>query len=188
MFNLAKIFVTFFYIGFIKFAPGTVGSVISLYIIFIIKNNTNTLFFFIIFIFLFLISIILINIYIKVINKDDPAEVIIYEFLGIFLIFFIYDYVSNINSFTFILLSLIFFRLFDILKPFPINLIDNNINNSFGIIVDDLLATGGTLKAAAELVEKCGATVVGMGLIIELNGLGGRGLLDKYNLYSLVQY
>ena len=56
------------------------------------------------------------------------------------------------------------------------------------LIVDDLLATGGTLKAAAELVEKCGATVVGMGLVIELNGLGGRGLLDKYNLYSLVQY
>ncbi len=56
------------------------------------------------------------------------------------------------------------------------------------LVVDDLLATGGTLKAAAELVEKCGATVVGMGLVIELNGLGGRGLLDKYNLYSLVQY
>ena len=56
------------------------------------------------------------------------------------------------------------------------------------LIVDDLLANGGTLKAAAELVEKCAATVVGMGLVIELNGLGGRGLLDKYNLYSLVQY
>ena len=56
------------------------------------------------------------------------------------------------------------------------------------LVVDDLLATGGTLKAAAELVEKCGATVVGMGLVIALNGLGGRGLLDKYNLYSLVQY
>ena len=56
------------------------------------------------------------------------------------------------------------------------------------LVVVDLLATGGTLKAAAELVEKCGATVVGMGLVIELNGLGGRGLLDKYNLYSLVQY
>ncbi len=56
------------------------------------------------------------------------------------------------------------------------------------LVVDDLLATGGTLKAAAELVEKCGATVDGMGLVIELNGLGGRGLLDKYNLYSLVEY
>ena len=62
------------------------------------------------------------------------------------------------------------------------------VEGSRVLVVDDLLATGGTLKAAAELVEKCGATVVGMGLVIELNGLGGRGLLDKYNLYSLVQY
>ena len=56
------------------------------------------------------------------------------------------------------------------------------------LVVDDLLATGGTLRAAAELVENCGATVVGMGLVIELNGLGGRDLLSKYDLYSLVQY
>jgi len=56
------------------------------------------------------------------------------------------------------------------------------------LVVDDLLATGGTLQAAAELVEKCGASVVGIGLVIELNGLGGRDLLDKYDLYSLVQY
>ncbi len=56
------------------------------------------------------------------------------------------------------------------------------------LVVDDLLATGGTLQAAAELVEKCGASVVGIGLVIVLNGLGGRDLLDKYDLYSLVQY
>ena len=56
------------------------------------------------------------------------------------------------------------------------------------LVVDDLLATGGTLRAAAELVENCGATVVGMGLVIELNGLGGRDLLSMYDLYSLVQY
>ncbi|MBO54271.1 MAG: adenine phosphoribosyltransferase [Dehalococcoidia bacterium] len=56
------------------------------------------------------------------------------------------------------------------------------------LVFDDLLATGGTLQAAAELVESCGATVGGIGLVIELNGLGGRDLLDKYDLYSLVQY
>ena len=56
------------------------------------------------------------------------------------------------------------------------------------LVVDDLLATGGTLQAAAELVENCGGTVVGVGLVIELNGLGGRDLLGIYDLYSLVQY
>ena len=56
------------------------------------------------------------------------------------------------------------------------------------LVVDDLLATGGTLQAAVELVENCGGTVVGVGLVIELNGLGGRDLLGNYDLYSLVQY
>ncbi len=56
------------------------------------------------------------------------------------------------------------------------------------LVLDDLLATGGTLQAAAELVENCGGTVVGIGLVIELNGLGGRDLLGNYDLYSLVQY
>jgi len=56
------------------------------------------------------------------------------------------------------------------------------------ILVDDLLATGGTLKAAAELVEACGAEVVKMIVLIELKGLNGRETLKGYNVESVIAY
>ena len=56
------------------------------------------------------------------------------------------------------------------------------------LIIDDLLATGGTMKANIELVEKLGGDVVGLGFLIELCYLEGRKLMgDRYNLYSLIQ-
>lgn len=56
------------------------------------------------------------------------------------------------------------------------------------LVVDDLLATGGTMQATIELVEKLGARVVGVGFLIELTFLNGRDRLPGYNVQSLVQY
>ncbi|HAQ40081.1 MAG TPA: adenine phosphoribosyltransferase [Clostridiales bacterium] len=56
------------------------------------------------------------------------------------------------------------------------------------IIVDDLLATGGTMYAAAKLVEKLGGEVAGLGFLIELNELNGRERLKGYKVESLIQY
>jgi len=56
------------------------------------------------------------------------------------------------------------------------------------LIIDDLLATGGTVKANIELVEKLGGNVVGLGFLIELDYLDGRKVIDgKYDVYSLIQ-
>jgi adenine phosphoribosyltransferase len=56
------------------------------------------------------------------------------------------------------------------------------------LIIDDLLATGGTAKANIELVEKIGGNVVGLGFLIELCYLDGRKILnEKYDVYSLIQ-
>ena len=56
------------------------------------------------------------------------------------------------------------------------------------LVIDDLLATGGTIGATAELVEKSQGIVAGIGLVIELTGLGGRERLKKYDVFSLIQY
>jgi adenine phosphoribosyltransferase len=57
------------------------------------------------------------------------------------------------------------------------------------LIIDDLLATGGTVKANADLVEKLGGKIVGMGFLIELEYLHGREALgNKYEVFSLVKY
>ncbi len=56
------------------------------------------------------------------------------------------------------------------------------------LIVDDLLATGGTAKAASELVNELGGDVVGFAFIIELKGLDGRSKLDSGEVISLIEY
>ena len=56
------------------------------------------------------------------------------------------------------------------------------------VVLDDLLATGGTLKAAAELVEGSGGVVTGIGLVIELEALAGRERLKGYDIFSLLKY
>lgn len=56
------------------------------------------------------------------------------------------------------------------------------------VIVDDLLATGGTIESVAKLVESLGGEVVSMDFIIELTGLKGREKLRNYEINSLVKY
>lgn len=56
------------------------------------------------------------------------------------------------------------------------------------VILDDLLATGGTADAAARLVEKSGAKVIKIGFLIELAFLKGRDKLKGYDVFSLIQY
>ena len=56
------------------------------------------------------------------------------------------------------------------------------------LIVDDLLATGGTASAAARMVQELGGEVVGMGFVVELTFLNGRRKLDGQDVFSLIQY
>jgi adenine phosphoribosyltransferase len=56
------------------------------------------------------------------------------------------------------------------------------------LIVDDLIATGGTAKAVAEMVETMGASVVGFAFVVELGFLHGRDKLSKYDLHTVLTY
>ena len=56
------------------------------------------------------------------------------------------------------------------------------------LIVDDLLATGGTAEATCKLVSKLGGNIKGLSVLIELEDLNGRKRLNQYNVHSLVQY
>lgn len=56
------------------------------------------------------------------------------------------------------------------------------------LIIDDLLATGGTAAAVASLVESLGGQVAGMGFLIELDFLKGREKLSKYDLHAILKY
>ncbi len=56
------------------------------------------------------------------------------------------------------------------------------------LLIDDLLATGGTAKASCELVEQLGATVIACAFVVELEFLDGKKKLEQYEVHSLIQY
>lgn len=56
------------------------------------------------------------------------------------------------------------------------------------LLIDDLLATGGTAKASCELIEKLGAEIVACAFVVELDFLAGRQLLQGYEVHSLLHY
>jgi adenine phosphoribosyltransferase len=65
---------------------------------------------------------------------------------------------------------------------------DGLISGSRVLVIDDVLATGGTAAATVRLVEKLGAEVVGLGFVLELAFLGGRHQLDEREITALVSY
>ena len=67
-------------------------------------------------------------------------------------------------------------------------LVDAFDNNARVLLVDDLLATGGTVDAASELIERVGGQLVGCAFIIELNELNGRENIPNVPIKSLIRY
>ncbi len=55
------------------------------------------------------------------------------------------------------------------------------------VVIDDLLATGGTAKATAQLIEQLGGIVAGFAFVIELEGLPGRKVLEGYDVYAMLE-
>ena len=138
--KIISIFTTLFGIGYSPIAPGTIGSIFSIVFLYFLIKFVSYSFLVIIFIIIFITSLKLIEKYSNLLKSHDSSTIVIDEFLGIFLIILFYDYLKFTNDFIMFLLILILFRFFDILKIFPINWVDKNIKNSFGVVLDDLLA------------------------------------------------
>ena len=138
--KLSQIYSTIFFVGYIKWAPGTIGSLVSLTIIILLSKIISIIGFIILFICLLILAIKFIDIYSKSIDKNDASEIIIDEFLGIYIIIILSYNLNSLNEFIKIFLIFILFRFFDIIKPYPAKWIDQNMKNSYGIILDDIIA------------------------------------------------
>ena len=145
--KIGKMIVTMFGVGHIKYFPGTFASLITAliyYIFYTIKINYFLLIF--INLFLFIYSVWMINNLEGEFEEIDSKEIVIDEFLGqsipiiFFYIIFYEGSVSTNFFFIIFFFSFIGFRFFDILKPYPINYVDKNMKNGFGVILDDLIA------------------------------------------------
>ena len=145
--KIGKLIVTMFGIGLIKYLPGTFASFITAaiyYFFYTIKLNYFLLI--LINLFLFIYSVWMINNLEDEFSEIDSKEIVIDEFLGQsipILFFYIIFYEGSVSTnffFIIVFLSFIGFRFFDILKPYPINYVDKNMKNGFGVILDDLIA------------------------------------------------
>ena len=137
------LFITFFKIGKIKFAPGTIASLITclLFLLFLNFFNIVNLFFGTLLIALY--SFIAINNSFDSFDTNDPQEIVIDEVVGQMLPLLaipIYETLYIAHKEYYCIAAFLLFRLFDIWKPFPINYIDINTEGSLGIMLDDILA------------------------------------------------
>ena len=145
--SLNYLVVTCFGIGSIRFAPGTITSLITtifLYSLFhIINLSNNTIL--IILLIVFIYSFYAVSGYIKFNENKDPKEVVIDEFIGQSIPIYLYEISHGTvkdsqEAGIFYLYIFALFRFFDIKKPFPINFFDKKFKNSFGVIIDDVFA------------------------------------------------
>ena len=141
------LFVTLFGIGKIKKIPGSIASLattIFLFFLFhILKISPNFILVFVIIV--FFISLYAVNIFIKDLDNKDPKEVVIDEFIGQSIPICLYEIAHQGSKetnhvLTSYFIMFILFRIFDIVKPYPVSYYDKNFKNSFGVIMDDVAA------------------------------------------------
>ena len=141
-FNL--FFLTFFMIGKIKFAPGTLASLITCFLFLVLINIINISYLFLITLIIFFYSFFAINNSFNEFKSDDPQEIVIDEAVGQILVLLaipIYETLYPLPIIYYCASSFVLFRLFDIWKHFPVNYVDNNVKGSLGIMLDDIVAS-----------------------------------------------
>ena len=141
--NLNLFFLTFFFIGRIKYAPGTIASFFSCVLFLFFINIFNIFVIFLITLLIFLYSFFAINNSFDEFNSDDPQEIVIDEVVGQMLVLLavpIYETLYPLPTIYYCISAFVFFRLFDIWKPYPISYVDNNVKGASGIMFDDIFA------------------------------------------------
>ncbi len=145
--NFNKYFVTMLGLGRLKKIPGTISSFVTTIILFFYFHifsfpKTFFLFFWLI---ITIYAFVAVANYIKSKQNKDPKEIVIDEFIGQSLPIYIYEISHGTEKFFedsiyFYVIMFMTFRVFDIIKPFPVSYFDKNFKNSFGVIMDDIVA------------------------------------------------
>ena len=141
-FNL--FFLTFFMIGKIKYAPGTLASLLTCFLFLLLINSFNFQVLFLITLIIFFYSFIAINNSFNEFKSEDPQEIVIDEVVGQMLPLLaipIYETLYPLPTIYYCVSAFLLFRLFDIWKPFPVSYVDNNVQGSLGIMLDDIVAS-----------------------------------------------
>ena len=136
--NISILFATFFYVGYFPYGPGTAGTFAAMILYFIFLHNLNFLYYIILCIVLFFAGVFFSSRAEKIIGKKDPSEVVIDEVAG-YLITML-GALGAPFSIPYVLIGFLLFRIFDIIKPFPVGFADKHIGGGIGIMLDDIIA------------------------------------------------
>ena len=139
---------TFFGYGYLTKIPGTVTSLVTtvfIYITYEYLGYTDLKFSIIFFTILFFYSFYAVKDAESEFQNKDPRQIVIDEVLGQSMPLVLLLYLNQTNQLSmqieiYYFLSFVFFRFFDIIKPFPVSYFDKNFKNYFGIIMDDIMA------------------------------------------------
>ena len=139
---------TFFGYGYLTKVPGTVTSFVTtvfIYIAYEYLGYTDIKFSIVFFTLLFFYSFYAVKDSESEFKDKDPRQIVIDEVLGQAMPLILLLYLNQTNRLNmqieiYYVLSFVFFRFFDILKPFPVSYFDKNFKNYFGIIMDDIMA------------------------------------------------
>ena len=141
------LFVSLFGIGKIKKIPGSFASLATTLFLFFLFHilNISPNIVLISIIIIFFISLYSVNVFIKNLKNKDPNEVVIDEFIGQSIPICLYEIAhqgvkETDQILTYYFIMFIFFRVFDITKPFPASYYEKNFKNSLGVIMDDVCA------------------------------------------------
>ena len=141
------LFVTLFGIGKISKIPGSIASLVTTVFLFFLFHvvNISANIILVSIIVVFFISLWSVSIFIKALDNKDPNEVVIDEFIGQSIPICLYEIAHEGTKetgqiLTFYFIMFVLFRIFDIVKPYPVNYYDKKFKNSFGVIMDDICA------------------------------------------------
>lgn len=141
IFAISTLISTGFFVGKIKYASGTFGSLLAILLcIFFVK--LSILYQCVILSLILILGTFATHLYLIKINdlKKDPKEVVIDEIFAVFMMTFLAQIIHSNFEWHHFVSIFVLFRFFDILKPYPISYIDKNIHGANGIMLDDILA------------------------------------------------
>lgn len=126
---------TWFGAGLSPVAPGTAGSLAALPLAFAVQYYCGNEVLLLLALLVFALGVVVSDLYVRRTGRDDPKEVVIDEVAGQWLIL-AFLYPTGISY----LVGFALFRFFDVLKPWPICVVDRNMKGGAGVMLDDLLA------------------------------------------------
>ena len=131
-------------IGKVKYAPGTIASLITCILFLLLINIINIYVIFLLTLIILFYSFVAINNSFKEFDSEDPQEIVIDEVVGQMLpllVIPIYETLYPLPKIYYCVAAFLAFRLFDIWKPYPISYVDNNVKGALGIMLDDIFAS-----------------------------------------------